>query len=155
MITDANRYYGAAVISIVDLSTGAVKIKRISESPAGFYFINDILPIYIKYSTSRRGPWVFNFHQGQQEFQESLYKEYKECIMVFICGKDGIAALRHDDFRKILDNEFDVQETVTIRRKHNEMYKVRGKNGALERRISRSSFEDIFQEHERRELIKQ
>jgi len=154
MITDANRYYGATLISLIDTSINAIKIKKIPEGPAGFYIVDDVLPIYIKYSTSRRGPWVFNFHQEHQAFQEHLYTNYRECIIAFVCGKDGIAALKHDEFRKVLDKEFEVQESVTIKRKHNEMYKVNGKNGALERKVSRSSLEVILQQYEKRELFK-
>lgn len=146
MIKDANRYYGAAISMIVDSSVGGVLVENISKSSAGFYLIDRILPIFIKYSTSRKGPWVFNFQESHQSFQQSLYEEYGECLIVFVCGKDGVAALSHKSFRSVLDESFELQESVTIRRKHNEMYRVRGKDGVLERRVSRSSLEDLMKQ---------
>jgi hypothetical protein len=146
MISDANRYYGAVISIIVDFSEDEVRIKKIPKTCAGFYLINDLLPLYIKYSTSRRGPWVFNFQKSHQEIQQNLYENYSECIVAFVCGKDGVAALSHESFRNVLDESFDHQEAVTIRRKHNEMYRVRGKDGVLERRVSRSSLQDILKQ---------
>lgn len=151
MITDANRYYGAVFSKVIDFSDGAVSMQRASADHAGFYIIRNDIPIYIKYSTSRRGPWTFNFFHKQQEFQESLYAKYGECITIFVCGKDGIAALRHDEYRKVLDHIFEGQEAVTIRRKHNEMYSVRGKDGALERKVSRSSLEEALKNIQQRD----
>lgn len=144
MITDANRYYGAVFGKIIDFSDDAISIKRASIDYAGFYIIRNNIPVYIKYSTSRRGPWTFNFQQRHQEFQENLFNKYEECITIFVCGKDGVAALNHKEFRKILDCTFEEQEAVTIRRKHNEMYSIKGKDGALERKVSRSSLEEVF-----------
>jgi hypothetical protein len=151
MITDANRYYGAVFSRVIDFSDDAISIQKASMDCAGFYIVRKKIPIYIKYSTSRRGPWSFNFHKKHQEFQEALYTKHGECITIFVCGKDGIAALRHNEFRKILDLAFEEQESVTIRRKHNEMYGVRGKDGALERKVSRSSLEEAFKNLEQRD----
>ena len=144
MISDACRYYGSALSSIVELSSGPVSIQKLSKQYAGFYLINEFLPIYIKYSTSRRGPWTFNFQRAHQELQESYCCSYGECMVVFVCGKDGVAALTHLDFRKVLDDFFEEQESVTIKRKHNEMYRVRGSNGTLERKVSRNSLNEYF-----------
>ncbi|MEZ5548078.1 MAG: hypothetical protein R3E74_09935 [Pseudomonadales bacterium] len=127
------------------MSNSEIRIKNISETFTGFYLINARLPVYIKYSTSRKGPWVFNFQKAHQEYQQHLFQQFDECITAFVCGKDGIAALTHESMRNVLDDAFDHQESVTIRRKHNEMYRVRGKDGVLEKRVSRSSLADILE----------
>jgi len=144
MITDANRYYGAVFSKIIDFSNNEVSIQRAPPDHSGFYIVRKEIPIYIKYSTKRHGPWSFNFYQNHQECQENLYEKHGECIMIFVCGKDGIAALKHEEFRKVLDHEFEEQKTVIIRRKHNEMYSISGKNGVLDRKVSRGSLEEIF-----------
>lgn len=148
MITDANKFYGAVFSKVIDFSDEAISIQRISVDHAGFYIVQKKIPIYIKYSTSRRGPWTFNFHKKHQEFQEDIYLRHGECVTVFVCGKDGIAALRHCEFRKIIDHMFEEQEAVTIRRRHNQMYCIRGTNGTLDRKISRSSLEEAFKKIE-------
>lgn len=144
MIKDSSRYYGAAISSLVDLCAHDLRIGKPISSFPGVYLVDEKIPIYIKYSTSRRGPWTFNFQRSHQEIEQSLFLQYGECIIMFVCGKDGIAALRHADFRTLLDEEFEDQESVSIRRKHNEMYNIRGKNGPLGKKVSRRSLEEVF-----------
>lgn len=144
MIKDANRYYGSVLSALVDAAPSGLRMRKLNTKTAGFYLVEERIPIYIKYSTSRKGPWVFNFQLSHQEAENCLFREYGLCVIIFVCGKDGIAAIEHSNFRKILDDEFEEQESVVIRRKHNEMYCIRGTNGSLERKVSRSSLDDIF-----------
>lgn len=144
MISESYRYYGSAIFSIIQVSPEKLEISRIVEAPAGFFLINNRVPIYIKYSKSRKGPWVFNFQKDHQVCQQNIYDTYGECLILFVCGKDGIPTLDHKDFRKILDNHFEEQESVSIKRRHNKLYQVNGRDGRLERKISRNSLEEIF-----------
>ncbi len=144
MISDAHRYYGCVLAAIAELPLQPISIKRISESLAGFYLLNKTLPIFVKYSRSRKGPWTFNFMLEHQQFQEDLYNIYGECLVIFVCGRDGIAAMKHKLFRNVLDNVFDKQEAVKIRRKHNEMYKIHGKDGSLKNKLSRNSLSELM-----------
>lgn len=144
MITDASRYYGCVISSLVDLSVTPLQVNKLDNGISGFYLLQNAVPIYIKYSTIRNGPWSFNFHRSHQESERTLFLQYGECIVIFVCGKDGIAALRHNEFCFLLDDDFEDQQSVIIRRKRNHMYSASGKNGALERKISRKSLEDIF-----------
>lgn len=153
MISDADRYYGAVLSTVVDSFGVPVCICNVSTDVAGFYLINDSLPLYIKYATSRKGPWTFTFQKRHQELLESFYVKYSECIIAFVCGKDGIAALIHSDLRKILDTSFEEQEAVTIRRKRNEMYRVKGRDGILERKLSRNSLDEILKEKNGNRLV--
>ena len=145
MISDSDRYYGAVFNRIFDRLKKAASVEKIRSVSAGFFLLNDRLPIYIKYSTNRRSPWHYTFHRQQQKDQQILFERYGECIVVFVCGKDGIASLCHTDFRKVLDHEFDEQESVSIRRRHNEMYKIKGKDGSYERKVARNSLERLLE----------
>ncbi|MBO6687594.1 MAG: hypothetical protein JJ931_05390 [Henriciella sp.] len=144
MITDTSRYFGAVFSYIVDRWDGSVAIRKAYEDFAGFYLLNERLPIYIKYSSQRRGPWKFTFHKEHQERQQFLAEVHKECIMIFVCGRDGIVALKHQDFRAVLDENFEAQESVTVRRRHNKMYQIKGRDGVLEKRISRNSLAEAL-----------
>lgn len=144
MIPDTSRYYGSVFSYIIDRWEGSVAIRKAYEDAAGFYIINERIPIYIKYSTNRRSPWTFNFQKEQQFRQQYLADIMQECIMCFVCGKDGIVALRHKDFRGVLDDNFEKQEAVTIRRRHNMMYHIRGRDGVLDRRMSRNSLAEVL-----------
>lgn len=152
MITDAAKYYGAVLQYVVDRHAGGSIIKRIDPAYPGAYLVNGILPLYIKFSTSRRSPWNFNFHRSHQEMQSLLAMRHGECICVLVCGRDGIVALRHTELRAILDENFEEQESVTVRRKLNEMYQVRGRDGKLGRRVARNSLEDILTSYSNKEL---
>lgn len=147
MITDASRYYGCVLHSIAERADRHVIVRRICEDIPGFYLVNGALPVYIKYSTSRKGPWNFNFLIAHQERLTSLFETYGESIVTFVCGRDGIAALSYPEFRKVLDDNFEQQEGVSIRRRLNEMYQVRGRDGKLDRRVSRSSLSELLDNH--------
>ncbi|MEM9261956.1 MAG: hypothetical protein AAGA22_00100 [Pseudomonadota bacterium] len=144
MITESARYQGAVLAHIVDNWDGPIAIRRAFGEAAGFYILNERLPIFIKYSTKRYSPWTFTFQREHQMRQQALFDKLGECLMVFGCGRDGIAAISHQDFRKVLDNYFEEQESVSLRRRHAEMYKIRGRDGELERKIGRNSLIDLL-----------
>jgi penicillin-binding protein-related factor A (putative recombinase) len=144
MITDSARYFGSVFSYIIDRWDGSVAIRKAYDDYAGFYLINERIPIYIKYSTKRTSPWTFTFHREQQHRQEFLAEIQRECLMCFVCGKDGIVALSHKDFRQVLDHNFELQESVTIRRRHNKMYEIKGRDGILSRKMSKNSLADVL-----------
>lgn len=144
MISSASKYYGLVLHHVLDSVDGPVEIRRAFRDCAGFYILNEATPLFIKYTTKRLGPWTFNFHHDHQLRQQLLFERLGECIMVFVCGRDGIAALRHKDLRAVLDEHFDEQETVSIRRRHNKMYQIHGRDGRLDFKVSRNSLTDII-----------
>ncbi|NTG87694.1 hypothetical protein G6L15_16195 [Agrobacterium rhizogenes] len=145
MISDASRYYGSVLHHIIERSEETIEIQRLLGDMPGFYLLNGKLPIYIKYSTTRVGPWSFNFHISHQERQKEIFDMYGDCITAFVCARDGIVALRYSELKKVLDDEFEAQEAITIRRRHNQMYEVKGRNGVLDRKVSRSSLSEIME----------
>lgn len=145
MISDADRYYGSVFSRIIDCMPVAVRIEKVIDGAPGFYIVNTRTPLLIKYSTSRFSPWQFNFHEEHQMQQQKLYELYGECVVAFCCGKDGVAAISHKDFRKVLDDNFEEQEAVTLRRRRKEMYRISGRDGVLDRKVSRSSLVEILQ----------
>lgn len=152
MITDVSRYYGSVFCQIVDQAARPVAVQRLGDDIPGFYLINETIPLYIKYSTSRLGPWSFNFQMMHQERQKQLFEQYAECITVFVCGKDGMAALPYSELRKVLDEHFGLQEGVSIKRRHNHMYRIKGRNGALDRKVSRNSLSEILEKYNERPI---
>jgi hypothetical protein len=139
MLPDYGRYYGSVLTHIVDQSGKAISIEKLPVGVQGFYLLNSKSPIYIKFSRSRRGPWAFNFRSDHQAEYQQLVKTYGDCITALVCGKDGIVALNDAQMRQILDQDFDEQESVSVRRKLNHMYSVKGSNGELSQKVSRDS----------------
>lgn len=144
MITDTSGYYGCVLHQLIEQFDHQVAIQRLNGDTLGFYLVNDGLPFYIKYSTNRVGPWSFNFQLPHQKRQREIFDIYGECVTVFVCGRDGIAALSYTELQKIIDTNSQLQEGVSIRRRHNKMYQINGRNGALDRKVSRSSFSEIL-----------
>ncbi|MEP3225648.1 MAG: hypothetical protein ABJO01_06710 [Parasphingorhabdus sp.] len=144
MIRDSDRYYGVVLNKIVDHFAGPTSIEKIPGRVPGFYLLRDNLPIYVKYSTSRRGPWSFTFHRSHQLAQQKMAAQYGECIVALVCGQDGVAAMDHSSFRMVLDNDFDEQEAVLVRRKLKQMYRVSGKDGVLESKVARNSLTKLM-----------
>lgn len=154
MISYISSYYGCVLHQLIEQSSQQVTIQRLNGGIRGFYLVNDNLPFYIKYSTNRTGPWSFNFLPTQQERQKELFDIYGECVAVFVCGRDGIAALPYAELQKMVDANSEIQEGVSIRRRHRKMYQITGRNGSLDRKVSRGSLSEILKNHNERLIRK-
>lgn len=146
MISDTARYHGSFFVLLFERFSEPVCVERIPNLGQGFYLLGRRIPVYLKFSMKRKGPWAFNFFRSHQEAQEHLFTKYGECFTCLVCGKDGIVGLSMKELRQILDRHFEEQEAIYIRRRLNTMYQIKGRNGTLERRISRESVFDKLQE---------
>ena len=144
MIADSARYLGCVLSCVVDNSDGPVIIQRIYDGVAGFYMLNDKVPMFIKYTTKRHSPWSFTFTRSHQVQQQTYRDQFGECLMVFVCGQDGIVALSHDNFRNVLNENFESQESVIIKRRHAKMYQISGRDGKLGHKVGRNSLTEIL-----------
>lgn len=139
MISHTARIHGSFFILLFDTMDQPVSVQRLSKFGVGYYLIGERLPIYLKLSTRRRGPWTFNFFRSHQEAQQLLHSTYGECFTCMICGRDGVAGLNMSEMRQVLDGFFEDQECVTVRRRLKTMYQITGRDGILENRVSRRS----------------
>jgi hypothetical protein len=138
MIADYYRYYGCVFTQLVERRPRLV-IERMSVNIQGVYLIDKSIPLYIKFSRNRRGPWAFTFQAEHQLCCERLAKRFGNSITALVCGTDGIAALDNHELRSVLDGKFDDQEGIVVRRKLRHMYSVTGKNGKLAHKVGRES----------------
>ena len=144
MISDAARYHGAFLALLVDKLEGPVLIEKLRGVGSGHYLINQRIPVSVKMSSKRRGPWTFNFMRPHQVAHEKLFKEYGELFVCLVCGRDGIAGLSMQEMRTVLDDNFEEQESISVRRRLKTMYQVVGRDGELQGRVSRHAiFEKI------------
>ncbi len=139
MLPDYGRYYGSALIHIVEQYGKAISIAKLQIGLHGFYLLNGKAPVFIKFSRNRKGPWGFTFSRDHQLQYRQLVEQYRDCITALVCGNDGIVALNDSQINQILDDKFDEQESVSVRRKLNHMYSVKGSNGELSQKVSRDS----------------
>ncbi|OSQ32834.1 hypothetical protein [Thalassospira sp. MCCC 1A03138] len=139
MISGTARAHGAFFVMLFEEFQRPISVQRISEVGSGYYLLDGKVPVYLKLSTKRKGPWYFNFFHSHQTTQQTLFEKYGECITCLICGQDGIVGLSMSEFREVLDQNFEEQENVTVRRKLKTMYEIKGRDGALNRRVSRGA----------------
>jgi hypothetical protein len=139
MLPDYARYNGSALVQIIDHCLVPISIEKLSDAPQGFYLLAGKAPLYLKFSRRRKGPWGFTVHREHQIHYQRLVDRYGDCILALVCGKDGIAALNYAQVREVLDDNFEDQEGVTVRRRLNHMYSVVGTNGRLSSKIARDA----------------
>lgn len=142
MTSDTARSHGLFFVLLFEQMDCKISVERIGKFGAGYYLLDERVPIYLKMSSKRKGPWTFNFFRSHQKNQEELFREFGECFTCLICGKDGIAGLSMSELRQVLDGNFEEQECISVRRKLKTMYNVKGRDGELNKRISRREIFD-------------
>ena len=146
MITDYQRYCGSGLAVLIDSWEGPLRCRRVLADRNGYYLIEEKLPLVIKFSRARKGPWTFNYQREHQIFYNELVRAFGNCVTAYICGKDGVVAVEHQQLREYLDEVFEKQESVSVRRKHNHMYSIRGRDGILSKKVSRDSFVNLIKD---------
>jgi len=154
MISNNARYYGSFFTLLLDNLSEPVSLRKLETRGGGLYLINEVTPIALKMSSKRLGPWTFNFLRSHQKVYDDLFRHYSDFYVCLICGRDGIAGLSMQELRLVLDENYEEQEIVSVRRRLKKMYQVTGKDGTLEKRISRLSIFEKIQHSIARENLK-
>ena len=154
-ITTSEKYYGAVILRLIsDLGEKLPKDKfSISggESNSAF-LIEGNTPsifgkgsyasagIFIKISNKRLSPWRYTFLKKHQDEIVTLYEKCGQVYIAFVCGDDGIACIDFDELKSILDEHHEEQEWVSVSRKLNQNYRVKGNDGIYSKALSRANF---------------
>lgn len=146
MIRDYQRYFGSALTLLIDSWDGPLKIRKSFGDKNGYYLLEERLPLAIKFSRSRTGPWSFTYHLDHQRLYAELVRVFGNCVTAYVCGTDGIVAVEHRQLRQFLDDVFEEQESVSIRRKLKHMYSIKGRNGTLDKKVARDSYVKLVRE---------
>ncbi len=139
MIPDHGRYHGCVFALLIDDSRSSVCLAKLPSNGQGFYLVDGKIPMCIKFSRNRKGPWTFNFMREHRANLERLRNEYGRCVIALVCGADGIVALDNMQLSEVLQEEPGEQNAVIVRRKLRHMYSVSGASGKLPRKIARDS----------------
>jgi len=154
-ITQEEFSHGAALLSLMEtlgeqLPNNYFSIKDLGQR--NFYTITSKKASYfnmskevgagliIKSSAKRRTPWRYNFHKTHQEEMRSLFREYGQVFVLFVAGEDGIACLDYLSLGEILDDNFEEQEWVSVKRKSGEYYRIAGYDGVREKGLAQNQF---------------
>jgi hypothetical protein len=147
MISNNSRYYGTVFASMVDSYNGSLGIRKLLDNKLGFYILNDKLPILLKYSTKRTNPWSFSFDMEGLLQVESLFNKYEQCLIIFVCGIDGIISLNYSEFTQIIIMETNSSKRIGISIKLKKMYSVLGSDGILKRKVSQKSLNEHLEKY--------
>ena len=96
--------------------------------------------LFIKSSGSRRSPWNYTFARDHQTEIDLLFEEYKQVFIVLVNNTDGVACLSYQLLKQILDDSHDDVEWVSVKSNLGARYSLSGKDGILDKKISRSDF---------------
>lgn len=129
-------YEGAALHQLIRNGRGA-SFKHV----APIFILDDRIQLHLKYSTANRSPWGFTFTPDEQIVLHQL-SNVMPLVMGLICGSDGIAAVRFEDYSKIA-----ILRSTAVRvacfRKHREHFEVCGPDGKVSRKIPPSDWQRI------------
>lgn len=139
MITDTAKFHGVVLINLIEDISSGLSIRKLNTEISGIYLLNEKIPLFLKYASKRTSPWSFTFHSTHLQCYYELTVEYGDCLMVLICGSDGVVTLGNFEMRRIVVPGSDEQKRVTVTRKLKHMYSVNGSDGDIEKRISRKS----------------
>lgn len=140
MAIDKFELYHGAALSKLFVPNRKITINSCVTTSKCAYTLNDSVALYIKFSTGRMTTWNFNFKKIHQEEIKEIYDLHKQLFLLLICGNDGIVCLSYSELKKVLDEEFDENESITVKRWRKQQYGIKGTNGKLEFKIPVNSY---------------
>ena len=147
MIRDYNKYYGCVLSFILERIQQPLLFRKIEVDAQGFFLFQNQVPIYIKYSKSRKGPWIFNFQDEHIASLQAVINNYGVAIVAFVCGSDGIVGVTGAEILGIIGLDYREQEAVSIRRKLRKMYSVKANQRELDGKVGRDSLIDLLAQY--------
>ena len=132
-------YEGAALHLLI--RSDLVKTIRYD---APFFWLNETLAAYLKYSTKGTSPWSFTFAPHEHGHLNRTSSQSRVFIGL-ICGSDGVAAIDSDEFMSIAPSR-SRSIHLSCARLHGEQYEVSGPDGLLDRKIPPSRWRRIANE---------
>lgn len=140
-IPSSHYFIGSALYQL--LSAGKdIEIESFPTISKNSFSINKQVGLYTKYTTKNTSPWTFTFKKVHQEEIKVMRELYDYVFIVFVCGKDGIACLKYEDLKHLLDDNFEEAEWIRFSRIGSQRYKVTGKDGELPYKLTIKSFPD-------------
>ena len=102
--------------------------------------------LYIKISNKRISPWRYTFYKSHQNEIRRMHDECKNVFVLLIAGNDGVVLLTYDNLKKLLDEQFEETEWLSVSRKYNQYYRVDGHDSKKKINIPKNAFPDIIVE---------
>jgi hypothetical protein len=140
MTIDKFEFYHGAALSKLFVSNRKITINECPSTSKCVYTLNDSVALYIKFSTGRMTRWRFSFQRTHQEEIKEIYELHKQLFLLLVCGSDGIVCLSYNELKKVLDEQFDDVEWVSVERWRKQQYRIKGTNGKLDFKIPLNAY---------------
>lgn len=144
MIARYHFYHGAALSMLVSRNefTGLSRITDLGSA----YAINNVVGLYVKHATNGSTPWQFTFIPDHQHEMRGLFQRFGDRTYVaLVCGRQGICLLTYGEYAGVLEEDFNNQKALVVRRPSGGGFRVSGSGGRLDRVIALNRYpEGLF-----------
>lgn len=146
MIKEFEFYHGAALTRLLHESGQHIAVESFPTASNSSYILNKEIGLFVKYSKKRMSPWRFSFAKDHQDEMLEMKNKLGEVFLILVCGEDGIVVLSFNEVKKLLDENHELVEWISVTRNKNTEYAVAGSDGSLKYKVSRKDFpRKIFQ----------
>jgi len=126
-------------------SNSSYTFQVIKTKPSVFTFNNGNLSLkkiglYIKTSNKRNDPWRYTFSKENQEEIENLKSSCEKTFVLLALGKEGFALLEYNDLKKLLDDNFEDTEWLSVEKPVNKFFRINGKDGKQKLKVPQNNF---------------
>lgn len=139
MIREFEFYHGVVLSRLVHGNV-PVQIYPFPTTSNASYVLNGAVGLYIKHSAKRLTPWRFSFQQEHQNEIQKMKDKFEDVFLALVCGDDGVVILSYQELKKILDEQHEETEWISVSRRTREKYTVSGSDGKLKYKIGENEF---------------
>ena len=136
MIEKLEFYHGAALVRLIE----DPRCVTIGKHPYG-YRVNRDRIVAIKYSTKAHPPWGFTVSDDDIARFEAAEQEFANCVIAFVCGGDGVCALRWTAVAELLGN---APGWISVKRGFAGCYAVSGQARTLRGKVAMNRWPAII-----------
>jgi hypothetical protein len=143
MIKEIEKSHGVVLYRLIKQNSNGVLIAPIEEFGTGFFCVNTVFALSIKYSTSRLSPWKFSFTSEQRDQLARLNSQFASPSLALVCGQDGLAIIEYSEWLDLTNDDQCKTLWIRVSRRKNEMYSITGSSGSLSQKIADGEFRKI------------
>lgn len=150
MAIAGKHFYHGAALSLITDHVDFVGLSRIKDIASNAFALNNNIGVFVKHTEGKASPWVFGFTPEHQEAVRHLFDRFKKrAFVVCVCPPAGICILTYGEYAAVIDENFNVQGNLTIKRPSGGGFRVNGPKGQLKPIIPLKRFPQLLFESSR------
>ena len=100
--------------------------------------------LFVKFSTARRSPWRFSFTHLNKIAIDELRNTSTKTYVTFASVEDGVACIDSEVLGQFLDLQNSSTDSIQLKGKPKESYRISGSDGQNEKVLPRNSFPQVI-----------